>query len=1165
MPVLEMVIGAIVEMGVDATWDSVKRHETMLKLLKHLKLEPNTPPQDFEGIYAYTLVEYGVFKPQPVLKFFQNKFIQDAYKKAFYENDLSILDKEAEGIITWNEETGKLGRIDYDPRQEFSAFTLIFNRLVSYSRTPAEARREHKLDFLLEEVRKMNEQRYAGDTKNEKKPTAKAAHETRTINSHNLEKQVRWLHLSDFHVGKDDYGHRRMFKHILDHVQEKVEQGLAPDMVFITGDIANQGKESEYKEFNEKFYLPLVDILPPKSVDNIFFVPGNHDVDQSQAQLASAVLHGILDIDPKFLDNVDHDDKLARKEIFPRFKAFAANDILPEPEHWLFSHRGMFTKSIRVRNLQIGLVGVNTAWLSRDEKDRHQLSVGPITLQEALEKVEDNDCKLVLGHHPLDWLLDSDLEPMRTALGKHQAIYLHGHLHKGRSYYEEGAGYPFLTLQSGASFQSRADEAWVNRILWAQLDLTQQEIWLEPLQWSASQLEWKADTEAFPNHYQHGDYWMIPLPQPAEKTSRNPDTDKVLVKNLPGGWYIVDEDFLSSRKNKTDDDQILSFFDGREPFWNEALSPAIPRRDIVHKLVSDLNRIQDSKRNSVTLITGAAGEGKTTIFLQTIVDLVENKQNSWNVIAHFNTLTDLPDSFIFSLPRLDGGWLIVSDDAEIIGQDIFGIVQKLHEQRRNDIHFLLCARDTDWIAESINFPHEWRRYAEYREITIRGLSETDAAKVVEAWSLHKDKEKGLRELYNLSTPEAVARLLRAAEGENDKDTFFGAILDVRWGDELLERIEELLYSLQERQILDTKFTLLDALSYIAIPHAEDILTLPKVALAKILNLSMDELLKYVLRPLGQEAVIATSGHFVYTRHKTIAKALVKMLSEKLYMEPDELLADIQKTIISSFVNRKALQVKAQNSSQPKPSNIWLEYIDEWNYLSATLFKQGKKDLAIRLGKAALEADPTDSFFVSNLAYLQRKRGYPAMGAELFHAFPKEHGRHLGFFSEWGKCETDRGNQNLGAYLSGYSVTDQGDNEYIGTRLNQIKNQKRDELDRKRIVTSLHVMGGAFIDLFRNYNQQKFLGAGAVAIEFGLLLSLDDEKDDEQKSLFLAAQKKIIDLGFKEDIKKIPLMDTLVAGIIEAAQHSEMTLSELVSIPDASTFTFNKLERILHLS
>jgi hypothetical protein len=55
-------------------------------------------------------------------------------------------------------------------------------------------------------------------------------------------KTVRWLHLSDFHVGMDDYGQRKLFSNICDHIERKAKKGYIPDFVFLTGDLANKGE-----------------------------------------------------------------------------------------------------------------------------------------------------------------------------------------------------------------------------------------------------------------------------------------------------------------------------------------------------------------------------------------------------------------------------------------------------------------------------------------------------------------------------------------------------------------------------------------------------------------------------------------------------------------------------------------------------------------------------------------------------------------------------------------------------------------------------------------------------------------------------------------------------------------------------------------------------------
>jgi hypothetical protein len=143
---LSMVVGSIVEIGVEAVWDKAKRREAVMKVLRKAGLKPDAPPTDFDGIYAYTLVEYGIWKPQPLLDFFRNEFIQNAFRQSFETRDPSVLQAEAESLIEWHWVGEELKRIDIDPRCEFARFTAVFSEITDRTRTPAEVRRDHKLD-----------------------------------------------------------------------------------------------------------------------------------------------------------------------------------------------------------------------------------------------------------------------------------------------------------------------------------------------------------------------------------------------------------------------------------------------------------------------------------------------------------------------------------------------------------------------------------------------------------------------------------------------------------------------------------------------------------------------------------------------------------------------------------------------------------------------------------------------------------------------------------------------------------------------------------------------------------------------------------------------------------------------------------------------------------
>ncbi len=322
---------------------------------------------------------------------------------------------------------------------------------------------------------------------------------------------IRWLHLSDFHVGKDDYGQRRLFKYILENVKAKVQAGEGPHLVFITGDIAHSGLGDQYKLFGDEFLQPLREAIGHECASRTYIIPGNHDVDRMKNKAVET--HGVLDRFERFLDPTEEGWSY-RKDIFERFEAFAKWDGAGSTDHWLFSPAGAFWRTPEANGHRIGILGVNTAWFACNDQDRHQLSAGKGIVESGLERLEECDIRIVLGHHPINWFRDEEVEPVRSLFGKHNVLYLHGHLHKTEARPEGGVGGPFQPIQSGAAFDAREDDLWVNRFLWCALDLYDSHLLAEPLKWSRDRQTWVVDSDAFLPKLKvpEKDLWALPLP-----------------------------------------------------------------------------------------------------------------------------------------------------------------------------------------------------------------------------------------------------------------------------------------------------------------------------------------------------------------------------------------------------------------------------------------------------------------------------------------------------------------------------------------------------------------------------------------------------------------------------------------------------------------------------
>ena len=149
---LSVITGKLTQLGMDAAFRQLQRSEAVLRARRELGLPGKPDPDSFDSLYRYALVEWGIRKPGPVLEFFHDKRIVDAFREARLRHDPTILTREAEEVFRFNEESGALRRLEYDPRRELAGFTAIFDRVVDLTRTAGDARQDEALASLSAQV-----------------------------------------------------------------------------------------------------------------------------------------------------------------------------------------------------------------------------------------------------------------------------------------------------------------------------------------------------------------------------------------------------------------------------------------------------------------------------------------------------------------------------------------------------------------------------------------------------------------------------------------------------------------------------------------------------------------------------------------------------------------------------------------------------------------------------------------------------------------------------------------------------------------------------------------------------------------------------------------------------------------------------------------------------
>jgi hypothetical protein len=881
---------------------------------------------------------------------------------------------------------------------------------------------------------------------------------------------IRWLHLSDFHVGKDDYAQRKLFSQIVRLVGERVREGFALDFVFLTGDLANKGRQVEYEEFFEDFFVPLVICLGGDDWGGkIYSIPGNHDVERGRAPFFNPV--DVLRNPEKAFDPTPQGKK-QREQFASRFENYSSNEATNSPTSWIASNEGSFSQIIPVRGQTVGVVAVNTAWLSKNDQDRHLLTPGINILEDALNEIVEATIKIVLGHHPMNWLHDDAARMAQNLLGKHRCIYLHGHLHENNARFEDGGSGLFLAIQSGAAFQGRSEDQprWVNGLVWAELDTESNVLRLQPNNWSATHREWKVSTDAFPNHFRSDgeDWWKFHLPgspgvspRPQETQPGSPAEPASESVHVRGGWAVVNREFIAARSDDRDiSDQLLHFFDGRPPNWRLAVSTRIPRRSIVDRLFERLNVIEDASRPMMVNLIGAGGEGKSTVFLQVVSRLVCD--SDWICLWRSQDQQAMDFETISQLSGRFSRVIVAIDEAHSAAEWLSVLLLRMKRLSKCNVHFLLCSRSIDWRAEAARYMHLITRDSDYQEVSLRGLSVDDAGLIVEAWSSFG--KEGLRNLYGLDKQTAVATLHSSAlsQGiEDDEGAFLGAMLYSRYGDTLKDKIRSILYRL--RDIEAPGGTLLEAYAMIAVMHNEGLRFLSLQVLAEALDCSFGDARRRIVNPLADEAIAAGGGRFVLCRHREIAKATVDVLKEtNLFGEVEETFAKLSKA---------AIVVRQKGEFVPE--------LHKWDYTLPDHFVAREQyAIAIACAEAMQAADPSDIRLRVNLSKIYREAREPRKAAHLFRDFDGAMETRVSWH-EWAVAERDCDNTLVSIVLAACSVCD----------LPGALPARRDSL-----VHSFRTMAMGFQSLYERYHDTVYLQAMLIMMQISAKLSVGNEEE-----------------------------------------------------------------------
>lgn len=290
---------------------------------------------------------------------------------------------------------------------------------------------------------------------------------------------MRFVHVSDIHfdehqVGAPDDPNLALRNEMVRDVRAMTARLGAADGIFLTGDIAFAGQAKEY-EFALKW---LTDDLCPAAgcdLDQVFSIPGNHDVARTEARrpLYKLARDRLRSLDGQSIDTAIRDamrDEISAGLFFnpiENYNRFAAS-FLCEIGPYGTNSAGYPQLPHARRDLQFSdgstlrLWGFNSVLISDVDDDRDRMLVDPAGAQ---IEAEDGVVHLVMCHHPFDWLRNG--ADFRSRIDRVARVHLFGHEHTLR--FDDHRD--FARIRSGALQPEREQPNWKPGYNWLELEV----------------------------------------------------------------------------------------------------------------------------------------------------------------------------------------------------------------------------------------------------------------------------------------------------------------------------------------------------------------------------------------------------------------------------------------------------------------------------------------------------------------------------------------------------------------------------------------------------------------------------------------------------------------------------------------------------------------------
>lgn len=246
------------------------------------------------------------------------------------------------------------------------------------------------------------------------------------------------IHLSDIHLKESDFNsemdrNQNLRRKLIEDANNFCKRiGKKPSTIIVSGDIAYSGKTKEY-EFADKWLNDLCQQTGAE-FDNIFVIPGNHDIDRGaiKGKVPSALQSELRNLSEPDLENkirgFIEDEGSAAILLSPllKFNEFAKKFSC----EFNIGRNTLVKKNIKINDsYNLVIWGLNSVLVSNGDDSKNP---GNMILAPSYHSIfsEDGAINIVTCHHPFNWILNG--EYFKTQVESNAHLLLFGHEHNNR-------------------------------------------------------------------------------------------------------------------------------------------------------------------------------------------------------------------------------------------------------------------------------------------------------------------------------------------------------------------------------------------------------------------------------------------------------------------------------------------------------------------------------------------------------------------------------------------------------------------------------------------------------------------------------------------------------------------------------------------------------------